>query len=150
MAQINLMYSVCFFYCQGKIKMEYFKQGKKLQESHVKARALCITNSNLGMNLKHNQNKVCAVRREFIAFADSFFFLLFSNYRMFFRHMRHFHPQYTSVLKQLCHLVLGSSRNTMKWAKLGHSLHKVFVLTVQSSYSHSCHCKVLETIRCKR
>lgn len=50
----------------------------------------------------------------------------------------------TSVLKQLCHLVLGSSTNAMKRAQLSQSLHNISVLTVQSSNSHSCHCKILE------
>lgn len=51
---------------------------------------------------------------------------------------------HTSILKQLCYLVLGGSRNTVEMAQLGQSLHEVSVLSIQGSYSDSCHCKVLQ------
>lgn len=53
----------------------------------------------------------------------------------------------TSVLKQLCHLVLRGSGDTVEWAQLGQSLHEVSALSIQSAYSDSCHCKVLQTTR---
>lgn len=51
---------------------------------------------------------------------------------------------HTSVLKKLCHLVLGGPRDTVERAQLGKSLDKVSVLSIQSANSDSCHCKVLE------
>lgn len=59
----------------------------------------------------------------------------------------HLYIHYTSVLQQLCHLVLGSSTNSMERAQLSQSLHNISVLTVQSSKSDSCHCKVLKKQR---
>lgn len=55
---------------------------------------------------------------------------------------------HTSILKQLCYLVLGGSRNTMEWAQLGQGLQKVSVLSIQRAYFDSCHCKVLEMTQC--
>lgn len=55
----------------------------------------------------------------------------------------HLYVHCTSVLQQLCHLVLGSPTNTMKRAQLSQSLHNISVLAVQRSYSEPCHCKVL-------
>lgn len=56
---------------------------------------------------------------------------------------------HTFVPEQLCYLVLGGSRDPVEWAQLGQSLHKVTVVSIQSAYSDSCHCKVLETRRHK-
>ena len=51
---------------------------------------------------------------------------------------------HTPVLEQLGHLVLYGSGDTMKRSHLVQSFYQVLVLSVQSTYTHSSHRKVLQ------
>lgn len=128
------------------------KAKKQPGSTRLKCWQACIISHSLFFNLNNPRSKWEALYEERWSCLCAFWLVLTKKGFHCFSHyitvVKEHIGVHTSVLKQLCNLVLGGSRNTMEGAQLGQSLHKVSVLTIQGSYSDSCHCKVLEKTSC--